>query len=168
MKELTKLICSDMRPALGVTEPGAIAFAVAKAKEHVSGELEEVRLVLNSGMYKNAFTCGIPNSHEVGNEHAAALGFVAANAKKGLECLDGVTAADNRKARELVKAGRINVDLGDISSRIHIHVLHKLGVALAKAEDGAVVAAQKAAQQIRDVRPGIGTGRTADVAEQGT
>lgn len=120
MKELTKLICSDMRPALGVTEPGAIAFAVAKAKEHVSGELEEVRLVLNSGMYKNAFTCGIPNSHEVGNEHAAALGFVAANAKKGLECLDGVTAADNRKARELVKAGRINVDLGDISSRIHI------------------------------------------------
>lgn len=120
MKELTKLICSDMRPALGVTEPGAIAFAVAKAKEHVSGELEEVRLVLNSGMYKNAFTCGIPNSHEVGNEHAAALGFVAANAKKGLECLDGVTAADNRKARELVKAGRINVDLGDISSRILI------------------------------------------------
>lgn len=120
MKELTKLICSDMRPALGVTEPGAIAFAVAKAKEHVSGELEEVRLVLNSGMYKNAFTCGIPNSHEVGNEHAAALGFVAANAKKGLECLDGVTAADNRKARELVKARRINVDLGDISSRIHI------------------------------------------------
>ena len=32
MKELTKLIQGDMRPALGVTEPGAIAFAVAKAK----------------------------------------------------------------------------------------------------------------------------------------
>lgn len=120
MKELTKLICSDMRPALGVTEPGAIAYAVAKAKEHVSGELEEVHLILNSGMYKNAFTCGIPNSHEIGNEHAAALGYVAANAKKGLECLDGVTAADNRKARELVKAGRIKVDLGDVSSHIYI------------------------------------------------
>ncbi len=63
MKELTKLIQGDMRPALGVTEPGAIAFAVAKAKEHVEGELKGVRLVLNSGMYKNAFTCGIPNSH---------------------------------------------------------------------------------------------------------
>ena len=120
MKELTKLIWIDMRPALGVTEPGAIAYAVAKAKEHVNGELEEVHLVLNSGMYKNAFTCGIPNSQEVGNEHAAALGYVAANAKKGLECLDGVTAADNRKARELVKAGRIKVDLGDISSHIYI------------------------------------------------
>lgn len=120
MKELTKLIWNDMRPALGVTEPGAIAYAVAKAKEHTSGALEEVHLILNSGMYKNAFTCGIPNSHEIGNEHAAALGYVAANAKKGLECLEGVTAADNRKARELVKTGRIKVDLGDISSRIYI------------------------------------------------
>lgn len=120
MKELTKLIWNDMRPALGVTEPGAIAYAVAKAKEHTSGALEEVHLILNSGMYKNAFTCGIPNSHEIGNEHAAALGYVAANAKKGLECFEGVTAADNRKARELVKTGRIKVDLGDISSRIYI------------------------------------------------
>ena len=75
MKELTKLIQNDMRPALGVTEPGAIAFAVATAKEHVKGQLEALRLVLNSGMYKNAFTCGIPNSREVGNEHAAALGY---------------------------------------------------------------------------------------------
>ncbi len=66
MKELTKLILNDMRPALGVTEPSAIALAVATAKKHVSGTLQEVRVVLNSGMYKNAFTCGIPNSHEVG------------------------------------------------------------------------------------------------------
>ena len=33
MKELTKLILDDMRPALGVTEPGAIAFAEATAKK---------------------------------------------------------------------------------------------------------------------------------------
>ena len=37
MRELTRLIYDDMRPALGVTEPGAIAFAVATAKEYVSG-----------------------------------------------------------------------------------------------------------------------------------
>ena len=37
MEELTRLIREDMKPALGVTEPGAIAFAVASAKKHTSG-----------------------------------------------------------------------------------------------------------------------------------
>lgn len=123
MKRLTQLIHDDMRPALGVTEPGAIAFAVATAKEHVTGALQEVRVVLNSGLYKNAFTCGIPSSNEVGNAHAAALGYVAADAAKGLECLDGVTSAHNREAKCLVEAGRVKVEMGKISSRIHIHVV---------------------------------------------
>ena len=77
MHELTQLIKDDMRPALGVTEPGAIAYAVSKAKSYVPGELEQVTLLLNSGMYKNAFTCGIPGTSEVGNYYAAALGAVA-------------------------------------------------------------------------------------------
>ena len=77
MHELTKLIKDDMRPALGVTEPGAIAYAVSKARSYLTGELKEVRLLLNSGMYKNAYTCEIPNSLFFGNEYAAALGAVA-------------------------------------------------------------------------------------------
>ena len=60
MHNLTKLIREDMKPALGVTEPGAIAFAVAKSKSFLSGEVEAVLVRLNSGIYKNAFTCGIP------------------------------------------------------------------------------------------------------------
>ena len=120
MKKMTKLILDDMRPALGVTEPGAIAFAVATAKKYVSGEVKLIRLVLNSGMYKNAFTCGIPNSREVGNEHAAALGYVAADADKGLECLEGVKPRHNRKAKALISEGKVKVELGDISSRIYI------------------------------------------------
>ena len=60
MERLTQLIYEDMKPALGVTEPGAIAFAVATAKAHIQGAVQQVDLRLNSGMYKNAFTCGIP------------------------------------------------------------------------------------------------------------
>ena len=122
MNKLTQLILDDMRPALGVTEPGTIAFAVATAREHASGTLQEIHIVLNSGMYKNAFTCGIPNSNEVGNAHAAALGYVAGDASKGLECLDGVTRRHNILAKELLKEGKVIVALGEISSRIYIHV----------------------------------------------
>ena len=109
MKQLTKLILNDMRPALGVTEPAAIAFAVATAKTHATGILQEAHVVLNSGMYKNAFTCGIPNSNEVGNAHAAALGYVAADANKGLECLDCVTKKHNIQAKKLLAEGKITV-----------------------------------------------------------
>ena len=62
MHELTELIRQDMKPALGVTEPGAIAFAAAVARQHTKGEVRGVKLRLNSGMFKNAFTCGIPGS----------------------------------------------------------------------------------------------------------
>ena len=67
MHELSQMIKDDMKPALGVTEPGAIAFAVAKARSFTKGDIKKVNVAMNSGMYKNAFTCGIPNSNEVGN-----------------------------------------------------------------------------------------------------
>ena len=120
MHELTQLIKDDMRPALGVTEPGAIAYAVSKAKSYVPGELEQVTLLLNSGMYKNAFTCGIPGTSEVGNYYAAALGAVAADPKKGLECLEGIGKAEEEAAGEMIKAGMISVSMSSITSRIFI------------------------------------------------
>lgn len=120
MHTLTELIRSDMKPALGVTEPGAIAFAVSTAREHVEGEIQSVKVYLNSGMYKNAFTCGIPNSDHVGNVFAAALGVVAGNPQKGLESLETVTAEDNRKAEELVGQGKVEVYLDHIGSEITI------------------------------------------------
>ena len=122
MHELTKLIFDDMKPALGVTEPGAIAFAVSTAREHVNGRITGVVLRLNSGMFKNAFTCGIPGINEVGNYHAAALGAVAANPAKGLECLDGITEEEKTKAKEMVEAGIIKVEMTEVTSRIFIEV----------------------------------------------
>lgn len=122
MHILTKIIKEDMKPALGVTEPGAIAFAVAKAKSYITEEIEKVKVRLNSGIYKNAFTCGIPNSDEVGNLFAAALGVVAGKADRGLESLEDVTKEDNKKAQKLIDEGKIKVELNRISSDIFIEV----------------------------------------------
>lgn len=120
MHELTKLIKEDMKVALGVTEPGAIAFAVSKARSYTKGEIQEVEVKLNSGIYKNAFTCGIPNSDKFGNVFAAALGVVAGDPEKGLESLAKVSPEDNKIAEELVKDGIVKVTLHEISSDIFI------------------------------------------------
>ena len=118
--ELTKLIKDDMRPALGVTEPGAIAFAVAKAKQYTEGEVCKVKVALNSGMYKNAFTCGIPNSSRYGNLYAAALGAVAAKAELGLESLAEITPEDDEQAAKMVEEGKVEAWLDHIGSEITI------------------------------------------------
>ena len=120
MHELTQLIKSDMKPALGVTEPGAIAFAVSTAKSYLTGDVKKVLLRLNSGMYKNAFTCGIPGSSHVGNIYAAALGAVAGRPEKGLESLADVTEADNAAAERMVDAGMVEAKMTEITSRIFI------------------------------------------------
>ena len=120
MHELTRLIQEDMRPALGVTEPGAIAFAAATARQHVSGSVRRILLRLNSGMFKNAFTCGIPGSSELGNYHAAALGALGADPDRGLECLDAVTPEQAEQAKKFVDAGQVQVEMSEITSRIFI------------------------------------------------
>ena len=120
MHPLTQLIYHDMKPALGVTEPGAIAFAVAKAKAQIGGTVELVELRLNSGMYKNAFTCGIPGSTQVGNLYAAALGATGADAQKGLECLDGITDAQHKQTQQLVDQGKVRAEMSEVTSRIYI------------------------------------------------
>ena len=142
MHELTELIRQDMKPALGVTEPGAIAFAAATARRHTKGAVRQVKLRLNSGMFKNAFTCGIPGSSEVGNAHAAALGVIGADPDKGLECLDGVTPEQAQQAKAMVEAGQIDVEMAGITSRIFTE-------AIVTAEEG------EAAVTIRDTHTNI-------------
>ena len=120
MHELTELIKNDMKPALGVTEPGAIAFAVSTARSYLKGNVKKILLKLNSGMYKNAYTCGIPGSSHVGNLYAAALGAVAGVPEKGLESLADVTEADNEAAEKMVAAGMVEAQMTEITSRIFI------------------------------------------------
>lgn len=120
MNELTKLIREDMKPALGVTEPGAIAFAVATARKYTDGEVKKVHVALNSGMYKNAFTCGIPNSSRYGNLYAAALGAVAAEADLKLESLVHITPEDDERAALMVAEGKVEAVLDHVGSRITI------------------------------------------------
>ena len=120
MHHLLKQLAQDMKPALGVTEPGAIAFAVATARSKASGTIQKITVRTNSGIYKNAFTCGIPGSDHTGAVWAAALGAAGGNPALGLETLDAVTDADRETAEQLVAEGRVAVLLGEISSEIYL------------------------------------------------
>lgn len=120
MNELRRLILEDMKPALGVTEPAAIALACAKARSLTEEQVESVVVRVNSGIYKNAFTCGIPGSSEVGNEYSAALGIVCGDAEKGLCVLENVNDEAVAAAKKLIESGAVKIELDSISSELYI------------------------------------------------
>ena len=118
--ELLRLIREDRRPALGVTEPAAIALACAAARELSTEEPLDVEVLENSGMYKNAFTCGLPGTEEVGNLYAAALGCLAGRADRGLLVLADIGPEDVARARRFVAEGRVKAGVSSVSSDIYI------------------------------------------------
>lgn len=120
MNELCQLIREDMRPALGVTEPAAIALACAKARTLSQKPVKRVMVRVNSGIYKNAFTCGIPGTSEVGNAYSAALGVLCGDAEQGLCVLEHVTEEDVSAARAMIEAGMVRVEIDSISSQLYI------------------------------------------------
>ncbi len=120
-RQLLDLILADMKPALGVTEPAAIALACATARRMTEEPVERVLLRENSGMYKNAFTCGIPNTDKVGNFYAAALGCLAGDPDKGLLVLEGIGAEDVARSQEMVEAGCVTAEVSAVSPDLYIY-----------------------------------------------
>lgn len=124
-KMLLELIQKDMKPALGVTEPAAIALACAAARALTEEPVERLLVKENSGIYKNAFTCGIPGTDKIGNLYAAALGCAAGDWEKGLLVLEGMSDAGVEEARRFVDEGRVKVEVSSISSELYIHACVK-------------------------------------------
>lgn len=122
---LLELIQKDMKPALGVTEPAAIALACAAARALTEEPVERLLVKENSGIYKNAFTCGIPGTDKIGNLYAAALGCVAGDKEKGLLVLEGISDGGVEEARRFIDEGRVKVEISSISSELYIYACVK-------------------------------------------
>lgn len=104
-RKYVNILHSELITALGCTEPIAIAYAAAKARE-VLGEFPDHAVVRCSGnIVKNVKSVTVPNSGGmVGIEIAAILGIVGGNSEAKLEVLSGITDAHREKAQQLLKA----------------------------------------------------------------
>ena len=98
------LLKEELVPAMGCTEPIAIAYCAAKAVE-VLGEFPDRMIVSSSGnMIKNVSGVTVPNSDGLkGIDVAAVLGVVAGNANKKLEVISQVTPQDIARAKKLLE-----------------------------------------------------------------
>jgi L-cysteine desulfidase len=121
-KDLLTLLQDNITPATGCTEPIAVAYAVAKAKEKSEGILYNLQIQVDSNIYKNGLMVTIPGTKERGLLAAAAFGFLFGKTEKGFRVIEGLEEEDITKAKELIAQEKITIALNREFKGLHIEV----------------------------------------------
>ncbi|MBN1881208.1 MAG: serine dehydratase subunit alpha family protein [Deltaproteobacteria bacterium] len=109
-------------PALGCTEPVAVALAAARAARILETEPDRIMVTLDRDMLRNAFAVGIPGTGERGVKIAAALGAFGGDPDRGLMVISDVPEAARKKASRFVEHTGVEVMLDTDADDIHILV----------------------------------------------
>jgi len=127
--EIIRLIRKEVKPALGCTEPIAVALAVAKAMEitescttvadtwRSDGDYS-IKVEVSGNILKNGMGVGIPGTGMVGLHIAAALGAACGKSRYGLEVLHDLSDAAIARAKEL--EGRVAVGLAESDLKLYV------------------------------------------------
>lgn len=146
-QEIIDIIHREVKPALGCTEPIAVALAVAKAVEIISDNCPgtcpdgwrreaafKIDVSVSSNILKNAMGVGIPGTGMVGIPVAAALGAVCGESALGLEVVKNASAQDIARAKELVETKAVHVSVADTDRLLYVKATVTLEGASASAE----------------------------------
>ena len=94
------ILREELVPAMGCTEPVAVAYAAARARDVLGERPDHVRIAASSNILKNAKSAVVPNTGKLrGMEAAAAAGIVAGRADKVLEVISTVNDVKRREIR---------------------------------------------------------------------
>ena len=117
------LVKREVVPAIGCTEPMAVALAVAKAKETLGGMPKQIVVSLSANMLKNAMGVGIPGTGMVGLPIAIALGALAGKSEYQLEVLKDITPEMVEKGKEFIAQNRIKIlQKKEVEEKLYIEV----------------------------------------------
>ncbi|MDA3788679.1 MAG: L-serine ammonia-lyase, iron-sulfur-dependent, subunit alpha [Desulfobacula sp.] len=124
-QEIIALINREVIPALGCTEPVAVALATAKSREVLGEVPEKIQVFVSSTICKNGMGVGIPGTGMVGLPIAAALGAVCGNSKDGLEVLKQVNDENLKSARSMVDEKMVEIKVKDGTDKLYIESICK-------------------------------------------
>lgn len=117
----SEILISELVPALGCTEPIAVAYASARARDVLGERPERMELVCSGNIVKNVMGVTVPNSGgRRGLPMAAVLGVVGGDASEQLQVLENVTEADIAEADRLVGEGFCRCSLRESTDNLYI------------------------------------------------
>ncbi|EKS4342674.1 serine dehydratase subunit alpha family protein [Clostridium sporogenes] len=102
-ERLLELIKDETKPAIGCTEPVAVAFTVATGKKYMQGKILKIDLKVSKNILKNGKSVTIPNTEVCGLDIAGALGEICGDSEEGLFVFRNVNNEYLDKAKEMIK-----------------------------------------------------------------
>lgn len=128
-----KILEEELVPAMGCTEPIALAYAAAKARETLGCLPDKVEIGASGSIIKNVKSVIVPNTgHLKGIPAAAAAGIVAGDASRELEVIADVSEEETKAIAEYLKNTRITVEHIDQGITFDILVTVKKGDSYAR------------------------------------
>ena len=125
---IIQLMHEQVVPAVGCTEPIAVALCVAKARELLGTKPESVDLSLSANIVKNAMGVGIPGTGMIGLPIAVALGALIGKSEYQLEVLKDCNKEAVARGRQFIDEGRINIALEEEDAdKLYIRVVCRGG-----------------------------------------
>lgn len=122
-KKIIELIQREVVPAIGCTEPVAVALCVAKATEMLGCIPDGITVRLSANMLKNAMGVGIPGTGMTGLPIAVALGTLVGKSAYGLEVLKDVDMDAVKRGREYLESHTVRIELEENApSKLYIDV----------------------------------------------
>ena len=110
-EQIIALMKREVVPAVGCTEPMAVALCVSRATEALSCLPEKITALLSANILKNAMGVGIPGTGMIGLPIAIALGAIIGKSEYQLEVLKDVNPEAIEKGKQYIDEGRIDIQL---------------------------------------------------------
>lgn len=122
-KQVIALVQREVIPAIGCTEPIAVALCVAKATETLGMKPERINVLLSANVLKNAMGVGIPGTGMIGLPIAVALGALIGKSEDQLEVLKEVMPEVVEQGKQFIDEKRICILLKEnITEKLYIEV----------------------------------------------
>ena len=134
-----EVLRNEVFPALGCTEPIAVAYAASIAAKEIQGGIKEINITVDPGVYKNGLAITVPNTGgEKGNLIAGVLGALIKQPELKMEILKGAREDMIIQAKELIRAKKAKVAYDESKTDLYIAVFIKTekGSARAVIENG--------------------------------
>ncbi|MEA3435146.1 MAG: L-serine ammonia-lyase, iron-sulfur-dependent, subunit alpha [Thermodesulfobacteriota bacterium] len=126
MNILKEVLKHEVFPALGCTEPIAVALAAATAAYEIKGRIEEISITVDPGVYKNGFAVIVPNTGgETGNLIAGVLGVLIKKPELKMEVLKDVKEEMIGRAKELIRTKKAKISYDSSKTDLYIEVFLK-------------------------------------------
>ncbi|MDR2621573.1 MAG: L-serine ammonia-lyase, iron-sulfur-dependent, subunit alpha [Dysgonamonadaceae bacterium] len=132
-KKIIQLIKQEVVPAIGCTEPVAVAFAVAKATEVLEEIPGKIEVCLSANVLKNAMGVGIPGTGMIGLPIAVALGALIGKSEYRLEVLKDLNPEVLAQGKQMIADKKISISLKENApDKLYIEAIVTKGNGTAK------------------------------------